>query len=233
MSGSVVRGGTASNDVADFLDKVRKAPVPRSTGTGRGRLIFAMDATMSRQPSWDRALSLQADMFLEAGRIGGLDVQLVYFRGFDECKASKWVQKPEALAKLMTTVECRGGNTQIGRTLKHVKREIAAGPVNAVIFMGDACEEGVDSLCQAAGEIGLLGTPLFMFQEGGDKSAERAFTEMARLTRGAYMKLDDSAAAKLRELLSAVAVYATGGAMALEDYAKKNTAAKALLQQLK
>ena len=231
MAGSVISGGTAGSDVAAFLDKVKKAPVPRK-GNGRGRLIFAMDATMSRQPSWDRALSLQAGMFAEAGKVGGLDVQLVYFRGFNECRASKWVQQPESLAKLMTTVDCRGGNTQIARTLKHVQKEIAAGSVNAVIYMGDACEENVDELCQAAGEIGMMGTPLFMFQDGDDATAQRAFEEMARLTRGAYFKLDASSAARLRELLAAVAVYATGGAQALEDFAKKSSAAQALLKKL-
>lgn len=232
MAGSVVSGGTAGSDVAAFLDKVGQAPVPRKAGSARGRLIFAMDATMSRQPSWDRALSLQAEMFREAGKIGGLDVQLVYFRGFNECRASKWVQNPEALARLMTTVECRGGNTQIARALKHVQKEQAAGSVNAVIFMGDACEENVDALCQAAGEIGLLGTPLFLFQDGNDGAAQKAFEEMARLSRGAYFKLDASSAARLRELLAAVAVYATGGAQALEDYAKKNSSAQALLKKL-
>ncbi len=49
------------------------------TSDGNGKLVFAMDATMSRQPSWDAALQTQAEMFREAGRIGGLDVQLVYF----------------------------------------------------------------------------------------------------------------------------------------------------------
>ena len=37
---------------------------------------------MSRQPSWDLALELQADMFKAVKAVGGLDVQLVYFRGY-------------------------------------------------------------------------------------------------------------------------------------------------------
>ena len=66
----------------------------------RGRLIFAIDATASRQPTWDLALGLQADMFRAVKEVGGLDVQLVYFRGFGETRASKWVSDPEALARL-------------------------------------------------------------------------------------------------------------------------------------
>lgn len=232
MAGSVVNGGTAVSNVEAFLDKVAKAPVPRKGGTGKGRLVFAMDATMSRQPSWDQALQLQSEMFIEAGKTGALDVQLVYFRGFNECRASRWVQDTKSLANLMTTVDCRGGNTQIARVLRHVQKEVAGGGVNAVIYIGDACEENVDALCQLAGEIGLLGTPLFMFQEGDDTAAQKAFTEMARLTKGAYFKLDAASAARLRELLAAVAVYATGGAGALEDYAKKSRAARTLLEKL-
>ena len=226
---------TSNNDggVSDFLEKVRGLP-PVSKGGDRGKLIFAMDATMSRQPSWDRALSIQAEMFAETARIGGLDVQLVYFRGFNECRASKWVSNPTALARLMTTVDCRGGNTQIGRALAHIKKEMRTTKVNAVIYVGDAMEENIDVLCQAAGEIGLQGTPIFAFQEGNDGNAARAFQEMAKLSRGAYFKLNESSAHMLRELLSAVAVYAAGGRTALADHAKaKGGNSTLLLRQLK
>ncbi len=220
-------------DVSAFLDKLRAVPTPATTGN-RGKLIFAMDATMSRQASWDRALSIQAEMFAETGRIGGLDVQLVYFRGFNECRASKWVSEPKELAKLMTTVECRGGNTQIGRTLTHVKKEIARNKVNAVIYVGDAMEENIDVLCQSAGEIGMLGTPMFVFQEGQNRDAEIAFKEMAKLSRGAYFKLNERSAHMLGELLSAVAVYAAGGKAALIAHAKsKGGSSNLLLSQLK
>ena len=223
----------SEGDVSDFLEKVRGLP-PVAKDGNRGKLIFAMDATMSRQPSWDRALSIQAEMFAETARIGGLDVQLVYFRGFNECRASKWVSNPTALAKLMTTVDCRGGNTQIGRAFSHIKKELRTTKVNAVIYVGDAMEENIDVLCRAAGEIGLQGTPIFTFQEGNDANAERAFREIAKLTRGAYFKLDESSAHMLRELLSAVAVYAAGGRTALENRAKtRGGNSNLLLQQLK
>ena len=52
---------------------------------------------MSRQPTWDTACTLQADMFREAAAIGGLDIQLVYFRGLGECRASGWVADSERL----------------------------------------------------------------------------------------------------------------------------------------
>ena len=67
-------------EIEAFIERVR-ALGPAATGGKRGRLVFALDATMSRQPTWDSACALQADMFREAASIGGLDIQLVYFRG--------------------------------------------------------------------------------------------------------------------------------------------------------
>jgi len=220
-----------STDVAEFLAKA-KAMTPTAQA-GRGRLIFAMDATMSRQPTWDRALNIQAEMFRETARVGGLDVQLVYFRGFRECQASRWVSDPEALARLMTKVDCRGGNTQIGRILSHVLKEAGQHRVNAVVYVGDCMEENVDSLCRTAGEIGLLGVPVFMFQEGYEPIAESAFREIARLTRGAYCRFDAASARQLKDLLSAVAVYAAGGRRALVDLSKsRGGEARLLLEQM-
>jgi hypothetical protein len=226
---------TVSNrDAIDmFLTDVRSRPAVQ-TGGARGRLLFAMDATMSRQPTWDRALQIQAQMFQETARIGGLDVQLVYFRGFGECRSSKWVSDPTSLAALMTKVGCRGGYTQIGKIMSHILREAGRGKINAAVYVGDAFEENIDAICQAAGEVGLLGVPMFMFLEGRDPAAERAFREIARLTRGAFCHLDEGSAHQLRELLSAVAVYAAGGRKALENYAESRGGNPALLlQQLK
>ncbi len=221
------------SEVDAFIADV-KSRAPACAAGERGRLLFAMDATMSRQPTWDRALAIQAEMFRETARIGGLDVQLVYFRGFGECKASKWVSDPTALAQLMTGIHCRGGNTQIGKVLAHIKRVGAGTKINAAVLVGDAFEEGIDQVCASAGEIGLMGVPLFMFLEGQDPAAARAFQEIARLTGGAFCRLDAAAAGQLRELLSAVAVYAAGGRQALEHYAKSSSRDTALLlQQLK
>jgi hypothetical protein len=215
--------------VESFLDAARRSAVSTPGSTGKGRLVLAMDATMSRQPMWDRALAIQSEMFAEAGKASGLNVQLVYFRGFDECRASKWTNNAQALARLMTTVECRGGNTQICRVLKHIKTEATAGKVNAAVYVGDAVEENIDGLCRLAGELGLLGVPLFMFQDGIDAGAQKAFRELARLSRGAYHRLDSQSTAILRQLLGAVAAYAAGGKEALERLKSRGNSASVLL----
>jgi hypothetical protein len=90
------------------------------------------------------------------------------------------------------------------------------------VFVGDAMEEPVDDLCAKAGELGLLGVPAFMFQEGGDPIAENAFREIARLTNGAWCRFDAGASAQLRELLRAAAAFAAGGRQALADLSKRS-----------
>jgi hypothetical protein len=219
-------------EIESFLAQV-KSLGPRTAPGQRGRLIFALDATMSRQPTWNTARRLQAEMFREAASIGGLDIQLVYYRGFGECRASAWVSQPEKLAGLMENIGCMGGHTQIEKILGHARRETQKARVQALVFVGDAMEESVDDLCKAAGELALLGVPVFMFQEGDDAVAEPAFREIARLTRGAYCRFAPGAAQELAELLRAVAAYAAGGLKALADASRRSGATQKLLQQLR
>jgi hypothetical protein len=224
---------TSSRSEIDAFLKDVKAMKPAAQSGLRGRLIFALDATMSRQPLWDTACRLQGDMFRETAAIGGLDVQLVYYRGLAECRASGWVSDATRLGALMEKIDCRGGQTQISKILAHARRETEQCKVQALVFVGDAMEEPIDRLCAIAGELGLLGVPVFAFQEGQDPQAERAFREIARLTRGAYCRFDISAAHELAELLRAVATYAAGGMKALADLKARNDAgAVKLLAQL-
>jgi hypothetical protein len=208
------------SEVETFLRKVAAAPVTKPAGE-RGRLMFALDATMSREPTWDQACHIQAEMFRETAAIGGLEIQMVYFRGFGEFRASKWLADSNELLKQMTRVFCLGGRTQIEKVLAHAVAETKVKPVNALVYVGDCMEEDPDRLCALAGELGMVGVPAFLFHEGGEPIAKRTFQEIARLTQGAYCPFDSSSARQLRELLSAVAVYAAGGRRALEDYGKK------------
>jgi hypothetical protein len=222
---------SASEDIAAFVARAR-AMSPHATGA-KGRLVFALDATMSRQPTWDMACALQADMFREAASLGSLDIRLVYYRGLNECRATGWISDSAQLAKLMGKIDCRGGNTQIGKVLSEARREAVASGVRAVVFVGDAMEEAIDHLCAKAGELGLLKVPVFMFQEGHDATAEQAFREIARLTGGAWCRFDPGAAAQLRELLRAAAAYAAGGREALMRLSKTGSGAAKLLGQMK
>ena len=225
------REPSTSDDIAAFVAKA-KAMSPFAPGS-KGRLVFALDATMSRQPTWDMACALQADMFREAASLGSLDIRLIYYRGLNECRASSWISDSATLAKLMAKIDCRGGNTQIGKVLSEARREAVTSGVRAVVFVGDAMEESVDDLCVKAGELGLLKVPVFMFQEGREAAVEQAFREIARLTGGAWSRFDPGAAAQLRELLRAAAAYAAGGREALLRLSRNDAGAAILLGQMK
>ncbi len=205
-----------------FVDRLRSAPVVKPAGT-RGRLIFAMDATASREPTWDRACQLQGEMFAETAALGGLDIQLCYYRGFGEFDASPWLSSSGDLLARMTSVSCRGGRTQIEKVLRQAISQTQEQKVQALVFVGDCMEEDVDRLCDLAGQLGVLGVPVFVFHEGEEPLARRTFEQLARLTRGAYCPFDASSASQLRDLLGAVAVYAAGGAPALEDFSKNRS----------
>lgn len=206
---------------------IRAASQPQAA---RGRLIFALDATMSRQPTWDLACSLQAAMFDAAAGLGGLMVRLAYFRGTGEAKASRWVSDPAQLSDMMARIACAGGRTQIRRMLSLAERDAAEGKLAAMIYVGDCMEENADDLCDRAGRLALHGVKVFMFHEGADRTAERVFREIARLTGGVYRRFDATAPEELRALLRAVAVYAAGGRKALS--AERGAAARALLADL-
>lgn len=218
-----------SGAVTDFLQKV--AAMPPVNPQRAGRLVFALDATASREATWDTAMQLQADMFSEAGSLGGLQMQLAYFKGIASFRASDWLTDSGQLLDQMTGIRCEAGITKIERLLEHVKREARQEKVHAVVYIGDSMEESHDVLCQRAGELGMLNVPLFMFQEGADPVARRCFMEMARLSNGAYSPFDQSSADQLRDLLKAVAVYASGGYRALADFSQRAHPAVQLLSR--
>ncbi|HZZ62828.1 MAG TPA: VWA domain-containing protein [Roseiarcus sp.] len=222
---------SGADDVAAFVEAARKTPAQGQSG--RGRLIFALDATMSRQPTWDLAQALQAKMFQTAANLGGLEVQLVYYRGLHECRASRFVSGGQGLAELMSRIDVRAGETQIRRVLAHAREEAKRAKVGALVFIGDAMEESPDALAGLAGELALQGVKAFMFQEGHDPATRRTFSDIARLTGGAYSAFDAGAAGRLEALLRAAAAYAAGGHAALAREAEADPAARLLLSQMR
>ena len=212
--GRAIEGNRAGSGALDF--------------PARGKLIFAMDATASRQSTWDSACALQSTMFDVAGAHGGLDVKLVYFRGKSECRASGWTADTLQLRAWMQSVSCDVGTTQIERVLTHALKMRSSGKVNALVFVGDAMEEDESQLFRLARSLGELGVPIFLFQEGVDTAARQAFMQVAKLSKGAYLSFSHASVHRLRELLGAVAVYASGGNAALLAHAKKSGNADAL-----
>jgi hypothetical protein len=195
-----------------MTDAVIHMPSGGAPALPRGKLIFGVNATMSRERTWIVARDLQAQMFREAAPIGQLALQLVYFGG-DYCRASKWTSNGEQLAQWMGRVECVAGMTQIERVLRHVLREHERAPVQALTFIGDAVEEEIDVLSGLASELGNAGVPCFMFLEGRDAKALRAFRLIALRSGGAFYEFNTTttrAIDRLAEQLNSVARLAVG-----------------------
>lgn len=231
MSDKSLKQGSERTSIDAFIDQVRSLP---ARAGNQGRLIFALDATASREATWDQASDLQSELFRATQDLGGLSIQLCYYRGFREFKATGFVSQTNQLLKLMSQVSCQGGITQIERVLRHALQETRAEPVKALVFIGDCCEESIDELCHAAGELGMLRTPVFMFQEGDDPHARAVFKQVSALSGGAYVPFDRASPQMLKELLGAVAVYASGGAKALKDYSSRSSSeVKRLTRQIR
>jgi hypothetical protein len=188
-----------------------------SVSWSRGRLIFGLDATASRAPTWAIARELQAKMFREAAPIGQLECQLVFYRA-EECCKSKWVSSGDELAQVMNRIECEGGKTQIARVLRHARAEAAIG-IQGLIFIGDAMEgDSIEELAALAGELGRLKAPIYIFQEGNDTAVEKAFRILALKSGGKFFKFNSNAPRAVERLsgqLNAIARLAVGDREAL------------------
>ena len=216
-----------SSDVQNFLSQV--AAIPNTSGDTH--MIFALDATASREETWGVARQLQTEMFLSARSLGGLNLQLCYFRGFAEFFTSRWENNADQIVRIMTGMNCEAGATQIEKVLAHAISESQTRKIKCLVYIGDAVEENVDILSNLAGKLGLLNIPVFMFQERDDPETRKAFIECARLSGGAYAQFDQASVAHLKELLKAVAVYAAGGYKALKNFSKSSTKEVKLLEQ--
>ena len=183
----------------------------------QARLIFALDATASREPTWAQARILHGELFTAASASTSLAVQLCHYGGQGRFEHSHWLTQPAALLDQLNAVNCLAGTTQIHRVIQHALQSgTDINPVRALVFVGDACEESPEALYQLAGQCAIKRIPIFVFHEGQDRSAREAFQQLARLSRGAYAPFDANCGDELRTLLGAVARFAVGGIRALQ-----------------
>jgi hypothetical protein len=234
QSNAKSKGVSSKSAISAFLQEVASLPVVDANAKP-GRLLFALDATASRESAWDRAMSLQSEMFLAAHNAGRLEIQLSYFRGFAEFYITPWCRDSRSLIGLMTGIQCQAGTTQIERVLRHCLDEHKKCPLQCLVYIGDAMEENADVLCQLAGQCGLLNIPIFIFQEGKNHTVETVYRQMSKYSKGAYFQFDSASANQLQDLLKAVAVYASGGLAALKKLSQSTasqSAVRRLTQQL-
>lgn len=223
MKKNISKPPATADNITAFLQQASHIKTMSTHGQKPGRLAFIIDATASRQPAWDHACRIQGQMFKAVDKVGRLQVQLVYFRGFAELHCSAWLNDSHSLLQQMSGVSCLAGHTQIERSLRHLLAETMRQPVAAAVYIGDACEEPAAALMKLAGELGLHKTPLFMFQENADLKTAEIYETVARLSGGAYCRFDSNSAGMLEQLLAAVAVYAAGGKQAMAAFTKDRT----------
>lgn len=231
MTNKLPANKAKQQEIQAFLEQVAKAPAVVK-GKSNGRLLFAMDATASREPMWDIASQIHAEMFESVVGIGGLSIQLCYYRGFNEFKFVSWTDQPKSMLSSISSVRCLAGKTQISKVLEHALAQTKKSPIQALVFIGDAMEENIDRLGDLAGQLGIYKTPAFFFQEGSNPSVTKAYQQLARLSGGAHCSFDACSAHTLADLLKAVARYSVGGLRALENYSTQSEAVKQLTQQL-
>ena len=219
---------TSDAGVARFLAEARRTPP--ATRSNR-RILFALDATASRELTWDLASRLHGELFEAASDDGSTAVQLVHYGGFNEFHASPWTTRPAALLRQMTEVRCRGGLTQIQRVLEHALAETSQARIRAVVFIGDACEEPVDKVADRRRPLSTLPKRrCSCSRKARTPDASRVFRQVARLTGGAHSPFAPGRAADLRALLKAVAHFAASGRRGVERL--DHPAAARLLRQL-
>lgn len=205
-----------SSNLAVFKETVQNLPAARS---GKGKVIFIVDATASREATWSKTMDLQFKAF---DAMKGLEVQLVYFRGDrkeKEIKASPFIRKPDVLRRLMGKIECIAGSTQIVRALTHVRVQQQSNPAAAVVYVGDVCEDNHAVAVEAAHATGVR---VFVLHETddykprGSRATDRrdddedenvlCFKRMAEATGGAYTVFS-SKNSEMGEMMAEVARY--------------------------
>ena len=172
-------------------------------------------------------------MFEAAASLGGIEVQLCYYRGHGEFHTGVWERRADSIIAGMTHVRCAAGLTQIARVLNHAIDEHKRRPLQALVFVGDVVEESPDALTRLAGQLGVRGLPAFVFQDGHEPGSAHTLRQIAHLSGGAYCPFDHASAAQLKALLQAVAVYCAGGRLALKQFSESASAdVRRLTQQL-
>lgn len=195
---------------ASVVTALTDARPPAETGAPvRPRLIFGVDATASREPAW--ATARQVTDALVKALPGELDVALAVHGGSRVHTFTAFTNDAATLRDRAAGVECVAGLT---RLLPILSASLERPNVRVVVYIGDVFEENITQGRLVADSMGARGTKLFVLHDTADPSARRdaeLFWDLAKRTGGCVLPFDARAAGRLRDLLSAVAVYAVGG----------------------
>ena len=216
----------------------RQGRMPCANGppsAGRGRLVFALDATMSRQPTWDLACRLQGEMFTRDGadRRARRPARL-FSRPRRVQGVEMGVRCGSRLGALMTRIDCRGGNTQIGTGPRPCHRGDAPRAASgAWSSSATRWRRTIDGCAPRRASSLSLGVPVFVFQEGRDPSPNGRSARSRESAAAPGARFDAVVRTELAALLRAVAAYAAGGRRRPRGAVRpRRGGARLLLQQM-
>src|SRR4051812_10567444 len=218
-----------------LLDHIRgfltgSAPqLPASVPT-RPRLIFGFDATASREPAWATARTV-TDALVKA-LPGELDVALAVHGGGRVHTFTAFTSDANTLRDRAAGITCESGLT---RLLPILAASLKQPAVQVVVYIGDVFEESLPQGRRLADSMGAQRIKLIVLHDTADHAARRdaeMFWDLAKRTGGCVLPFDANASDRLRDLLSAVAVYAVGGEKLLRERRHALPGAVALLEHL-
>jgi len=216
-----------------LLSQIRAArPAKSQVGTApaaptarRPRLVFAVDATASREATWRSAQKITARMF---GVIpDALDVALAVHGGDDVHTFTEFSADVDVFRKQAAAVRCETGTT---RLCEIMARTLDAGGVRVMSYIGDAFEEDADEVLELADRFRLRGIQAVMLSDDADPEALAVFRQIAERTGGAVLDFRTGDTVLMGELLAGVATLAIGGRKLLE--AQHTAGARLLLTNL-
>ena len=232
LSRLVTSVATAVSSAAASLPAVftNAEPPAETGGSARPRLIFAVDATAARDPAWTTARQV-TDALVKA-LPGELDVALAVHGGSRVHTFTAFTNNAATLRDRASGVTCQAGLT---RLLPILASSLKQQSVRVIIYIGDVFEENLPQGRHLADALGARGTKLIVLHDTADPGARRdaeVFWDLAKRTGGCVLPFDSSAPGRLRDILSAVAVYAVGGEKLLRERRHALPGAVALLEHL-
>jgi len=219
-------GKQGSLDQADRVKNIRdmiartkeeKAKVQEVLRKQKTNIIFAVDATASREHFWSETIKIQDKMFSTAQKAGAnLHAQLVSYSGetFDgEIHRTPWHNDAHALSDHLRSVRCAPSQTQIEKVFRHALNECCKRDVHALILVGDSYEENVPTLVRLASQINQKGIKLFMFHDTKTTCTAEdtltVFKKIAKAAEGFYVPFNVGDLAVLGDYLKVVGALAT------------------------
>jgi hypothetical protein len=197
----------------------------------RPRLVFGFDATASREPAWTMARTV-TDALVRA-LPGELDVALAVHGGGLLHTFTAFTADANTLRDRAAGIRCIAGQT---RLLAILARSLREPGLRVVAYIGDVFEESLSRGRKLADEMGARGIKLIVLHDTSDRAARRdaeVFLDLARRTGGCVLPFDLGAPDRLRDILTAAAVYAVGGEALLREKHQELPGAVLLLEHLR